>query len=140
MHSYAIYMSMSFFNVLPINPLTSSFPPCLEAVINMAKLTANARLSNLFRPLSFPSRIDAVLGTGRIVAIARGATYNAISPRRLGDSRRIDQPQRRHPMNGPVVSSQNIRDLKGKKVGPIRERVRHTPYLLLDLDFWIVPC
>jgi len=61
--------------------------------------------------------------------MARGATYNAISPRRLGASRRIDQPQRRHPMNGPVVSSQNVRDLEGNKVGPIRDRVRQTPYL-----------
>lgn len=123
------YMSISLFNVPPINPLTPSFPPYFEAVINTARLTAKTTLSNLFRPLSLPSRIDAVSGTGRIVAIARGATYNAISPRRLRDSRTIDQPQRRHPMNGPVVSSQNVSDLEGKQVGPIRERVKHTPYL-----------
>src|SRR5438046_9966946 len=122
-------MSISLFKVPPINPLTLSLPPYFEAVINTARLTAKAILSNLFRPLSLPSRMDAVSGTGRIVAIARGATYNAISPRRLGDSRRIDHPQRRHPMNGPVVLSQNVRDLEGKKVGPMRERARHTPYL-----------
>jgi hypothetical protein len=80
-----------------------------------------------------PSRMDADSGTGRIVAIARGATYSAISPRRLGDSRRIDQPHRRQPSNGPEVSSQYVRDLEGKRFGPRRERVRHTPYLLLVL-------
>jgi len=46
----------------------------LEAVINTAKLTAKAKLSNLFCPTSFPSRIDALSGTGKTVAIARGAT------------------------------------------------------------------
>jgi hypothetical protein len=92
-------------------------------------------LSNLFLPLSFPSRIDAVSGMGRMVAMARGATYSAISPRRLADSSRMDQPQRRDPMNGPVVSSQNMRDFEGNKVGPIRDRVRQTPYLYSDLNW-----
>jgi hypothetical protein len=128
-----VYMSISFFKVLPINPLTPSFPPYFEAVIKTARLTANVILSNLFRPLSLPSRMDADSGTGRIVAMARGATYNAISPRRFGDSRRIDQPQRRQPSKGPEVSSQYVRDLEGKRVGPRRERVRQTPYLLLVL-------
>lgn len=127
------YMSINFFSVPPINPLTPSFPPYFDAVINTARLTANVILSNRFRPLSLPSRIDADSGTGRIVAMARGATYNAISPRRLGDSRRIDQPHRRQPNNGPEVSSQSVRDLEGKRVGPRRERVRHTPYLSLAL-------
>jgi hypothetical protein len=133
-------MSINRFNVLPINPLTASFPPYFDAVISTAKLTANVRLSNRFRPPSFPSLIDAVSGTGRTVAIARGATYNAISPRRFGDSMKIDQPHRRQPSNGPLVSSQYVRDLEGKRCGPIRERVRQTPYLPLNKDVMEIPC
>ena len=125
------HISINLFNVLPMKPRTLSRPPYLLAVINTAKLTAKTRLSNLFAPLSLPSRIDADSGTGRTVASARGATYSAISPRRLGSSRRIDQPQSRHPTRGPVVSSQKFRDLEGKTVGPRRERVRQTPYLRL---------
>lgn len=125
------HMSKSLFNVLPINPLTPFRPPYFEAVINTAKLTAKAKLSNLFLPPSFPSRIDADSGIGSTVAIARGATYRAISPRRFGDSSRIDQPQRRQPTRGPVVLSQKFLDLEGKRAGPRRERVRQTPYLLL---------
>ena len=122
-------MSIKRFSVPPRNPLTASLPPYFEAVINTAKLTANVTLSNLFRPISLPSRIDADSGTGKTVAMARGATYKAISPRRFGDSMRIDQPQRRHPTSGPVVVSQRLRDLDGNRVGPMRERVTHTPYL-----------
>lgn len=137
-HQY-LYMSMSFFNVPPINPLTPSLPPNLEAVIKIAKLVAKVRLSNLFAPLSRPSRIEAEAGTGNTVASARGATYNAISPRRLGDSSKMDQPQRRQPSRGPVVSSHTMRDFEGKKIGPIRVRARHTPYLQLK-DVGEVPC
>ena len=70
----SFYMFINRFNVPPMNPLTESFPPYFEAVINTAKLTAKVILSSLFRPNSFPSRIDADSGTGSIVAIARGAT------------------------------------------------------------------
>lgn len=122
-------MAVSQFNALPINPRTPFFPPYFDAVINTAKLIAKTTLSNLFLPVSLPERIDALSGTGSTVANARGATYNAISPLRFGDSSKIDHPQRRHPINGPVVLSQNVRDLDGKRVGPTRERVRQTPYL-----------
>jgi hypothetical protein len=114
-----------------MNPRTLSRPPYLLAVIKTAKLTAKTKLSNLFAPLSLPSRMDADSGIGRTVASARGATYSAISPRRFGSSRRIDQPQRREPTRGPVVTSQTFRDLEGNRVGPRRERVRQTPYLML---------
>jgi hypothetical protein len=125
------HMSINLFNVFPMNPRTLSRPPYLLAVIKTAKLTAKTRLSNFFAPPSLPSRMDADCGTGRTVAKARGATYSAISPRRFGSSRRIDQPQRRQPTRGPVVASQMFRDLEGKRVGPRRERVRQTPYLEL---------
>ena len=45
---------------------------------------------------------------------------------------RIDQPHKRQPTNGPVVLSQKLRDLEGKRRGPTRERVRHTPYHVRD--------
>ena len=138
---YADYISINRSKVPPRNPLTVSFPPYLEAVINTAKLTAKVTLSNLFLPISSPSRIDADWGTGRIVAIARGATYKAISPRRLGDSMRMDQPQRTHPTSGPVVASQKFHDLEGNRVGPMRERVRHTPYLQSSIWHLVgIPC
>ena len=67
-------MFINFFNVPPINPLTPSLPLYFDAVIKMARLDANVTLSNVFLPVSFPSRIDAVFGMGRTVAIALGAT------------------------------------------------------------------
>lgn len=60
--------------------------------------------------------------------MALGATYKAISPLLLGDSKKIEHPHSRHPNNGPEVLSQYVRDLDGNNSGPMRERVRHTPY------------
>jgi hypothetical protein len=133
-------MFINFFKVPPINPRTPSFPPYFDAVIKIARLIANVTLSNVFLPVSLPSRIDAVFGTGRTVVNALGATYNAISPLLLGDSRKIDNPQSRHPNSGPEVSSQYMRDFDGNKVGPRRERVKHTPYLDLAMRWGGLPC
>jgi hypothetical protein len=47
---------------------------------------------------------------------------------------RIDQPQRRQPTNGPVVLSQKFLDLEGNRRGPMRDRVRQTPYQVSDTN------